>query len=88
MHQLYFGKSPESARLAMNGEVLIKLQKILAVRGYYQGSTLGQMDEATHTALNAFIGSENFEERCDLVAGWIDQPVFDFLVDKFGSHDD
>ena len=88
MHQLYFGKSPQSDRLAMSGEVLVKLQKILADGGYYQGPTLGQMDEATQTALNAFIGSENFEERCDLVAGWIDQPVFDFLVDKFGSQDD
>ncbi len=88
MHQLYFGKSPESDRLAMSGEVLIKLQRILADGGYYQGPTLGQMNEATRNALNAFIGNENFEERCDLVAGWIDQPVFDFLVDKFGSQDD
>jgi len=85
LHHLYFGKSRESERLALNGEALILLQKIIAKTGYYKGPTHGQMDEPTRSALNAFVGNENFEERCNTQAGWMDQPVFDYIVKKFGT---
>jgi uncharacterized Ntn-hydrolase superfamily protein len=85
LHQLYFGKSQESERIALNGKALTQLQKILMQAGYYTGPIHGQMDIATQTALNNFIGNENFEERCDTKAGWIDQPVFEYLVKKFGK---
>ena len=67
------------------GEVLTRLQKIMKDAGFYNGPAFGQMDEATQIALNAFVGNENFEERCDIMGGWIDQPVFDFLVKKHGN---
>lgn len=85
LHNLYFGKSPESERLPLSGKVLGRLQEIMTGAGYYQGLPTGQMDETTQSALNAFVGNENFEERCSLSAGWIDRPVFDFLVEKFGK---
>jgi hypothetical protein len=37
----------------------------------------------TKIALRAFTGNENFEERIDLDAGWIDEPVLEFLLKKF-----
>ena len=88
LHRLYFGKSPESERLVLSGNVLSRLQEIMKQTSYYHGPALGQMDETTRIALNAFMGNENFEERCNVLAGWIDSPVFDFLVEKFGNHYD
>ena len=85
LHELYFGKSPESERLVLTGETLIQLQKIMAHKGYYQGEAHAQLDEVTRIALNAFIGNENFEERCNTQDGWIDQPVFDYILRKYGS---
>ncbi len=41
------------------------------------------MNEATLAALIAFIGNENFEERCDPQAGWMDRPVYKYLLKKF-----
>jgi uncharacterized Ntn-hydrolase superfamily protein len=85
LHHLFFGKSPESDRLKLAGLQLIQLQKIITQMGYYKGPLHGQLDEATRIALNAFVGNENFEERCDTQAGWMDQPVFEYIVTKFGS---
>ncbi len=85
LHNLYFGKSPDSERLTLNGDVLVQLQKVIARAGLYKGPTHGQMDEATRSALDVFIGNENFEERCDIQAGWMDQPVFDYIQKKFGK---
>jgi hypothetical protein len=34
-------------------------------------------------AYNAFIGNENFEERADALAQWIDKPVMKYLIKKF-----
>ncbi len=85
LHHLYFDKSPESEHLALTGETLIQLQEIIAHEGYYQGPANGRLDEATLTALQAFIGNENFEERFDAKAGWMDKPVYDYILKRFGK---
>jgi uncharacterized Ntn-hydrolase superfamily protein len=85
LHQLYFGKSPESDRLNLTGKALTQLQVIIARAGFYIGPIDGKLDDATRNALAAFVGNENFEERCDTQAGWMDQPVFDYIVKKFGK---
>ena len=85
LHRLYFNKSPQTERLVLAGEALTRLQEILARVGYYRGPANGQLNKATRSALNAFIGNENFEERCDVQAGWMDQPVFAYLMKKFGK---
>jgi uncharacterized Ntn-hydrolase superfamily protein len=77
MHELYFGKSPESERMQIKGRVLSHLTTILKQQGYLK-------DEKEFVgAFNEFIGNENFEERVDPGAKWIDRPVLKYLVQKF-----
>lgn len=77
LHELYFGKSPESERMQIKGRVLNHLTTILKQQGY-----LKQKKDFI-AALNEFIGNENFEERADPNATWIDRPVLKYLVKKF-----
>ena len=84
MHELYFGESEEKDRVPLKGEPLQQLQEIVIDLGYMEGKADGQYDELTKAALRAFTGNENFEERCDLEAGWIDRPVLEYLLKKFG----
>lgn len=85
LHELYFGKSEEKDRVPLKGEVLEQLLEILVRLDYIEGKTEGAYDELTKAALRAFTGNENFEERIDLEAGWIDRPVLEYLLKKFGN---
>ncbi|MBN1451843.1 MAG: DUF1028 domain-containing protein [Anaerolineales bacterium] len=85
MHELYFGKSAKKDRVPLKGEPLQQLQEILVRLDYLSGKADGTYDELTKSALRAFTGNENFEERCDLAAGWMDRPVLEYLLKKFGS---
>ena len=77
LHELYFGKSPESERMRIKGRVLNHLTTILKQQGYLK------KDKDFVAAFNEFIGNENFEERADPNAAWIDRPVLKYLVKKF-----
>lgn len=79
MHRLYFGKSEESQRVELSGNALEKVTNLLKEQGYIKGAT------SFREAFAAFIGNENFEERADPEGGWIDRPVLEFLVKKFGK---
>jgi uncharacterized Ntn-hydrolase superfamily protein len=79
MHELYFGKSPESERVLLKGKSLEQVTMILKREGYLKKNV------AFQEAYNAFIGNENFEERSDPYAKWIDRPVLKYLVKKFGK---
>jgi uncharacterized Ntn-hydrolase superfamily protein len=79
MHELYFGESRESDRVELKDHTLVQITEILANAGY-----LNDGKEFTN-AFNEFIGNENFEERADPEAKWIDGPVLDYLVKKFGK---
>ena len=81
IHRLYFGKSPSSQRLRLHGEPVREMQAIMKGLGYYT-PTDGEYDDATREAFRAFISNENFEERADPDAGWIDRPVFEYLLKK------
>lgn len=85
LHRLYFGKSPETERIQLTGTHLHNLQNIMARLGYLQTPPSGIYDEPTREAFRAFTGNENFEERCDPAAGWIDAPVYDYILQKFGN---
>jgi len=85
LHELYFGKSDEKDRVQLKGEPLQQLRKILIRLDYLEGKPDGVYDQLTKSALRAFTGNENFEERCDLEAGWIDRPVLEYLLKKFGN---
>ncbi len=77
MHELYFGKSPESERLALKGKSLEQMKSILKREGYLKKNTSFQ------SAFYEFIGNENFEERADVNGQWIDKPVMKYLLKKF-----
>lgn len=77
MHDLYFGKSPETDRVELTGNALEQITSILTREGYLKKR------KKFHNAFNEFIGNENFEERADPEAKWIDKPVLEYLVKKF-----
>ena len=83
MHRLYFGKSSEAQRVVLENDALRRIQEILRRLDYLQAEPTGVLDDLTKKALAAFIGNENFEERADPAAGWVDGPVLDFLLRKF-----
>jgi uncharacterized Ntn-hydrolase superfamily protein len=85
LHRLFFEKSADQDELPISGEVAERLQKMMKKLGYLDASISGEYDEATRKALREFIGSENFEDRTDFDAGRIDQPVYDYLMHKFGE---
>ncbi len=82
LHRLYFGKSPRSQRVKLNGKAVREIQKIMKGLGYYT-PTSGEYDDATRQSFEVFIGNENFEQRADPKAGWIDGPVLEYLLKKF-----
>lgn len=79
MHELYFGRSSKTERLEMSGRVLQELNDILTRAGYLKNG------KSFSEAFNELIGSENFEERADPQATWIDRPVLDYLIKKFSK---
>ena len=79
MHELYFGKSPESERVQIKNDVFEQMSHILTNTGYLTNG------KEFVNALNQFIGNENFEERVDPEAKWIDGPVLEYLIKKFGK---
>lgn len=81
LHGLYFGKSPKADRIKLSGPALKDLQDIMKGLGYYTSSS-SRYDETTRTAFRAFINNENFEERANPDEGWIDAPVFEYLLRK------
>jgi len=83
LHHLYFGKSPEAERVKLDRDLVPRIQKIMQRLGYYKGPSSGSYDPLTQAAFRAWTGNENFEERCDPQAGWIDRPVLEFLLHRF-----
>jgi len=79
MHELYFGKSPEADRVELKGTALKQVNDILEQEGYLKKR------KSFRNAFNEFIGNENFEERADPEARWVDKPVLKYLVKKFGK---
>ena len=79
MHELYFGKSPESDRIEIKNDILRQLTEILRNTGYLTNG------KEFMTAFKEFIGNENFEERADPEAKWIDGPLLEYLIKKFGK---
>ena len=81
LYHLYFGKSPKSQRVPLDGPIVMEIQRIMKGLGYYTPVD-GTYDDATREAFRAFINNENFEERADPDAAWIDKPVLDYLLRK------
>ena len=79
LHELYFGKSLEKDRIQITGKVENQIARILASKRYLK------RNKSFKNAFNEFIGNENFEERADPEAKWIDKPVLKYLLEKFGT---
>ena len=79
LRDLYFGTSPAAEKVKIEGAALADLKRLMTSRGFYRGDASGSWDEATEKALDAFIASENFEERVDLKRRTIDAPVLTHL---------
>ncbi|WP_119302825.1 DUF1028 domain-containing protein [Dongia deserti] len=79
LRDLYFGTSPAAEKLKIEGAVLADLKRLMILKGFYHGDASGPWDQATRQALDAFIASENFEERIDLKKRTIDAPVLTYL---------
>lgn len=79
MHNLYFGRSPESERVEIKGAALEQITDILTRQNYLKKG------REFRPAFKEFIGNENFEERADPEATWIDAPVLMYLVKKFNG---
>src|SRR5215211_1039415 len=79
MHDLYFGKSPEAERVEIKGKVLDQMTELLTQTGYLKDG-IGLIE-----AFQQFVGNENFEERADPEAKWIDEPVLKYITQKFGK---
>ncbi len=79
MHDLYFGKSPETERVEIKDDVLQQMTGILRRAGYLENGREFQ------AAFGEFIGNENFEERADPETRWIDGPVLKYILKKFGQ---
>ncbi|HEX9838134.1 MAG TPA: DUF1028 domain-containing protein [Anaerolineales bacterium] len=79
MHNLYFGKSAENDRVEISGATLEQITDILTRENYLKNG------KDFRAAFTEFIGNENFEERADSEALWIDAPVLKYLTKKFGK---
>ena len=77
LQDLYFGKSPGTERVVIKGKVLKQLTDILMQAGYLKKGRNFVI------GFREFIGNENFEERADPEAKWIDKPLLKYLVQKF-----
>ena len=83
MHELYFGKSTENDRVEITGKVQEQMIEILTQQGYLKNGK-----EFSAALSSEFIGNENFEERADPKAKWIDAPVLKYFTKKFGKQSD
>ncbi len=81
LHHLYFGKSPKSERVKLEGKVVKEIQQIMKGLGYYSPMN-DEYDDTTREAFRAFIENENFEARADPDSGYIDAPVLEYLIKK------
>ena len=83
LHRLYFEPSPVEERIPIEGAVLRDIKRMMRQRGHYAGDESSPWDQATEDALNAFVTTENFEERVNLKARTVDAPVLAYLRNTF-----
>ncbi len=84
LHRLYFGESPPEERLEIAGQVLTGLGRLLVSEGLL-AKVPDELTPETRSTLRSFLGNENFEERSDVEAGWIDRPAYEFLLRRLSG---
>lgn len=82
LHKLYLFKSDPADMLSLTPSIVQEIQTILTRAGDYTGPISGTFDDATRTAMNAYVGRENLEERWlpeTTQPTQIDRVVLDFM---------
>lgn len=81
LHRFYLTPPDPAALITIDAAVARELQELLARAGYYTGAISGVYDDATRSALDAYGGVENLEERL-VSQTQIDPLVLDFMRNK------
>ncbi len=81
IHKLFFPTPGDSERLQIEGAVLAELRTFARESGHPVGDAGGWAPDL-RAAIDAFIGTENLEERVDLDARTIDAIALDYLRAK------
>ncbi len=79
LHKIYLFKPDPADLLPMTPDVITELQGILARSGDYHGAVTGIFDQPARTAMAAYVGRENLEERWNDASGQIDRVVLEFM---------
>jgi len=83
LHHIFLGAVKEGERIKIEGELAHELQQMLKKQGYYDGPLNSNYDEATRTAMENFVNTENLEHRVDIENGLIDPPALDYIRSSF-----
>ena len=81
IHKLFFPTPGDSERLQIEGAVLAELRTFARENGHSVGDARGWAPDL-RAAIDAYIGTENLEERVDLDARTIDAIALDYLRAK------
>lgn len=79
LNDLYFGKSPASEKLSLTGDTLREIASIATAAGQPLVGSCTLDDVNFLTALEAFIGVNNLEDRVDFANRTIDLPALQYL---------
>lgn len=83
LHDLYFGSTPEPQRLSLRDPaVLGEILAAMALAGA-PGPAGDIEDTGLRRAIEKFLGSENLEERTDMMRLTIDPPALAYLRDRY-----
>lgn len=79
LNELYFGSSPPEDQLALAGALLVEMKTRLRQAGYFEGDLDEEWNGNVEAAFDRFCGTENLEERIDLVQRTIDRRALDYI---------
>lgn len=82
LQQLYFGSTPMSEKLKLEGALQAEIAAIVERSGHGKALDGGRIP--FEAAFEALIAAENLEERIDPKAGLIDPPALAYLRERFG----
>ncbi len=82
LHHIFREEISAGEQVELTGDRLRQLQLVMEQMGFYTGAIHGQLDTATHSALDAFLVNENLRDRADIEEGWIIHPALEFLLKR------
>jgi uncharacterized Ntn-hydrolase superfamily protein len=87
LHHLYFGATRPEDRVPITEDLARELQVLMRGQNYYSGEIDGAWDDATRSAFDRMIGTENLEERWRSTDAptHIDRVVLAYLRGRFGK---